>query len=305
MKKPLEFKTKKEFYSYLVKNKSEIIALKKASLKFTDPFELSGKESSVVKSLSTNYKDDPASGVIKRSIICNTFLWMDSQNDVLVPGCCTKTINERSDKILHLHDHEYKITSKVGKPTSIYERQVAWSDLGVDKPGMTTTLIMDSEIMKSYNPMIFDDYLNGNINQHSIGLNYITLELAINDPEEKAYYAVWSKWINQIGNKACVEEDGYFWLVSEIKLIENSCVISGSNELTPTIPNEGKSKPVTTVNPVCEDCGEELDPEGACVNCCNQDKGETLFDVNAIISSMPVKSEKPFDVSKVIKSLNN
>ena len=239
MKKASDFNTKKEFFEYLVKNKKELVEFKRSVLKFADPFGSADRQAKVVKELSTSYKDDVSSGIIRRSIIGNTYNWLDSHDDVHVDNCFAKSISERHDKIWHLHDHEQKITAKVGKPISIYEKAVAWKDLGVDIEGKTTALFMDSDIIKEYNPIIFLQYLNKEINQHSVGMYYVLLELAVNEPENKEEFAVWQRYINQIGNKEQAMEQGFFWAIKEAKLIEISGVLAGSNELTPTVENKG------------------------------------------------------------------
>lgn len=238
MKKITDFTTKKEFFSYLIKNKKEIIEFKKVAIKFTDPFGAMEKEALAIKSLNTNYKDDVASGAIMRTVICNTYNWMDSHDDVHIDGCFAKSIADRQDKIYHLHDHQHMVTGKVGRPKSIYEKSIDWKDLGVEMDGKTMALFMDSSIVKEWNPIVFGMYLSKDINQHSVGMIYMTIDLALNDAEEKEEYAQWNKYINTIGNKDKVMLQGYFWAVREAKLIENSCVLAGSNELTPTIDNE-------------------------------------------------------------------
>jgi hypothetical protein len=235
MKLP-EFNTIKERNDFLVKNRKEISNFKKASVKFTETF-VSKLKGETVKALTTSYSDDVASGVIKRTLIGNTYNWMDSQSDVLIDGCSAKSISEKSSDIFHLHDHLYNLTGKVGKPISIYEKSVAWKDLGVQMDGNTQALFMDSEIVKDYNAQIFAMYLKNEVDQHSIGLQYVQLDLAINDPEYKEEFSTWNKYINKIGNKTDVMDQGYFWAVTEIKLREISCVLMGSNELTPALEN--------------------------------------------------------------------
>lgn len=242
MKTLKDFATKKEFYKYLVKNKSEIINFKKSILKRADAIEIDFKKETVVKALNTSYKDDVSAGIIKRTIIGNTYNWLDSHDDVHIDNCFSKSISERQDKIWHLHDHEQKITAKVGIPQSIYEKAVDWKDLGIDITGKTTALFMDSNILKDYNAVVFGQYLDKQINQHSVGMYYVQLDLAINDPEMKEEFSQWNKYINGIGNKEKAIEQGFFWAIKEAKLIEISCVLAGSNELTPTVENEEKDK---------------------------------------------------------------
>lgn len=227
--------SKEDLIKWLITNKSELIEFKKSALKFADP--CGSVNSPIAKSLNTSHKDDIASGVIKRTIIGNTYNWMDSHDDVHLKNAFEKSISERQTKIFHLHDHEQKITSKVGKPIAIYEKDIAWKDLGIEIEGGTQSLMMDSNIMKSYNAQVFDSYLNKEINQHSVGMMYVKIELAVNDPEMKQEYSAWSKNIGVIGNKEEAIKQGYFFAVSEAKLIEISAVLQGSNELTNTIEN--------------------------------------------------------------------
>jgi hypothetical protein len=226
-----KFKTKEEKLAYLIENREELIEMKKSTVKHTDLSNIiSSKSSKQIKSENTNSID--------RTIIGNTYNWLDSHDDVHVKGCFTKSIKERSDKIFHLHDHEYKITAKVGEPSKIYEKDILWKDLGVDLSGYTTSLMMDTNIRKDYNAMVFEEYKSNKINQHSVGMYYVKVDLAINDDNEKEAYKEWNDNIDKIGNKEKAIEQGYFWVVKEAKLAEISAVLAGSNELTGTLEAE-------------------------------------------------------------------
>jgi hypothetical protein len=245
MKTQAQFKTQKEYLKYLVENKKELINFKRAAIKHSDSFSL--PEVSVTKGLTTSYTDDLTSGVIKRTVIGNTYNWLDSHDDVHLDGTFEKSIKEKGDSIWHLHDHEHKITAKVGKPQAIYEKQVAWKDLGIDIAGKTTCLFMDTNIIKEYNGVVFSMYLDGEIKQHSVGMRYIQIDLAVNDAEMKQEFSLWNKVINQLGNKEKAMEQGFFWGVKEAGLFEISAVLAGSNELTPTVDND-KNKVVPIEN---------------------------------------------------------
>ncbi len=238
MKKKSDFKTEKEFFNYLVTNQDKLISAKKSALKFSEPILLEVMEGPVTKGEGTEHKDDLTRGKITRTIIGNTYNWMDNHDDVHLDNIFSKSISERHDKIWHLHDHEQKITSKVGKPISIYEKTVAWKDLGVNKEGNTMALFMDSNIIKEYNKMVYDHYMNKEINQHSVAMYYDKIELALNDPEAKEAFATWQKSIHLLGNREKAMQQGFFWAVSEARLVEISAVLAGSNELTPTLDNK-------------------------------------------------------------------
>ncbi len=238
MKTLKDFATKKEFFQYLVKNKAAFINEKKSALKFSDPFVIDSIERPVTKTLNTSYKDAPETGMIKRDIIGNTYLWMDSHDDVHLLNCFAKSIADAETPASHFHDHIQQLTAKVGEPVNIYEKLVSWSDLGVNSPGQTMCLIMESEILKDYDAKIFNMYLAKRIKQHSVGMRYVNISLAVNDPDEQEEYATWLKYIGVIGNKEKVMEQGYFYAVAEANLIEISCVYAGSNTLTGTVDNK-------------------------------------------------------------------
>jgi hypothetical protein len=225
----------------LIANKQEIIDFKKSQMHKTDPFSVAQLVETTTKELHTHNVDDLDKGEIKRTIIANTYNWLDSHGDVHIDGVFSASIKQRQDKILHLHDHLHQLGAKVGKPQNVAEKSISWRDLGVDKAGTTQAVFMDSLIQKDLNPMIFKQYLEGEITQHSVGMQYVKIVLAINDPEEKEEFAAYEKYIDRIGNADKAEEQGFFWAVLEAKLIEISAVIQGSNELTPTIPNAEKT----------------------------------------------------------------
>src|SRR6056297_1642729 len=85
--------------------------------------------------------------------------------------------------------------------------------------GITAEALMFKfEPMKNWNEKVYELYKDDSINQHSIGLQYVNIELAINDPDMKEEYAVWEKFYNQIINKEEAEKEGFFWAVRESKI---------------------------------------------------------------------------------------
>jgi hypothetical protein len=231
----------------IIENKEEVVEFKKSAIKFADVSISMSTEAmeSINKDLSTS-KDQDTDSVIKRTIIGNTYNWKDSHGDVHVGNTFKKSISERQTKIWHLADHEQKMTAKIGRPSKVYEKSVAWSDLGVSKTGNTTVVMMDSDIMKGYNATMFEQYKDDQVDQHSVGMMYVKMELAVNDPEYKEEFAEWNKHIDNLGNKAEAEKEGMFWAVYEAKLIEISAVLAGSNPITPTLEAKGEAKPDDT-----------------------------------------------------------
>lgn len=228
----------KALFKFLVDNKSALIAQKKAIPKKGDAFSVISfftEQEGGIKKKTALGDISPTATVLPVKVVANAANYCDSQMDVLLPDCWAKTIKDGKGRI-HLHDHEYELEAQVGDVTDIYSEDISLDDLGLkNKPGTTQCLIYESDVQKSYNEFIFNQYKAGKINQHSIGLLYIKIELAINDPEFEKEIDFWNKYAPQVINQDCINEKGYFWVVSEIKLLENSCVLFGANELTPTL----------------------------------------------------------------------
>ena len=247
----------KELYKFLIDNKSALIAQKKSMLKYADTVIHSAtpikRES--VKAAGTDNPD-----VCSVKVVANTAWYCDSQMDVLVPDNAKKSISERKGMIPHLHDHIHQISAQVGDVKNIYYQDMSLSELGLSKSGSTQVLIFETDIKKSYNEQVFNLYKSGKINQHSIGLQYVKLGLAINDEESVAEYELWQKYSPYVINQDTIIEKGYFWVVLEIKLLENSAVLFGSNPITPTLESKSDDtleQPVQTTKQ--EPKKEELD----------------------------------------------
>jgi len=129
--------------------------------------------------------------------------------------------------------------------------------------------------------------LNGSINQHSVGMQYVKIDLAVNDPEEEEEYATWNKYKDEVINLEKAEEQGFFWAVTEAKLIEISCVIAGSNELTPTL--ETKTYDFEALNELSEQVKNNPTKENF-LHFCNQYKA--LQEGEAVVKTLP-EVEKP------------
>ena len=179
MKNIPEFATKEELFKHLKENKSFYIDQKKSQVKHTDP--LSNASSKSVTLIGKTQKEDNDSE-ITREVVANTYYWLDSHSDVHVKSCFTKSIQENVAH--HLNSHKFGLDHLVGETQKVEEREIAWKDLGVDIPGSTISLIASSSIKKSFNEKIFYLYKTGTIKQHSVGMRYVKIEMAINSSEE-------------------------------------------------------------------------------------------------------------------------
>lgn len=223
----------------ILENKADHVAIKKAAIKYADAWST---PTQVAKTNAKKaYTDD--TGVINLNIVGNTNYWMDSHEDVHVKGNWSKTISDGGKKF-HLHDHKFERTAQVGKFQSLEEKQVLWSDLGVDKEGSTQSLVGNTNVIKEMNESIYNEYKNGEVDQHSVGMRYIKLDFAVNPDvyEDDEANKAWAEVYPLLGNQDKADETGSFWVVREAKLIEISAVLMGSNSLTPTL--EDKQKPL-------------------------------------------------------------
>jgi hypothetical protein len=230
--------TGKELFDFLIKNKSKLIAQKKASIKYTDVYLGYPQIITTAKSKANKVAgkdDDMDIGVIRVKVVGNTAWWCDSQMDVLTDTCYDKSIKEKGTLIPHIADHVHLSTNHVGDVKDVYTQKMSLRDLGLDMDGKTTAFIMETDVREDYNEDTYKFYKNGKINQHSIGLIYVSIGMCINDKDYLPEYEMWQKYYEKVINKDVVDEYGYFWIVPEIKIMENSCVLFGANELTPTL----------------------------------------------------------------------
>jgi hypothetical protein len=234
-----------ELFEHLRQNKSELIAAKKSAVKFTDAIVANvvsvAREfkTSAAKDASQLVLEEPVSeaGTLKVTVVCNTAWFCDSHMDVLTDKAYDESITKRGTTIPHIADHKQTSTAHIGDVTKVYTKELQLSELGLAQKGTTTALLMDTTVRADYNEKIYEFYKNGKINQHSIGLRYEELSLAINSMHEDdvAEKAVWDEFYPNIVNKELVDARGYFWAVPKVDVMENSCVLFGSNSLTPTL----------------------------------------------------------------------
>lgn len=253
-----EFKTQRDLFDFLVTNKAEIFEQRKSIDKHCEGgigFMLQPDSEAVKQWTDKNkplYENDKEAGVLKRTILSNTYWWMDAMSDVHLgrnegrdTAVFTNTMKQRGTKIIPIDQHNWSLDGRIGKTLNIYEAPISWRALGVGKTGMTEGAFADAQIEKSKNEARYNDYLNGEIDQHSVGMQYVDIRLAVNDPDEyPKESAEYQKHIGKIGNRQEVETQGFFFAIGEAKLKEYSPVIAGANELTPVIgqPQSGTGK---------------------------------------------------------------
>lgn len=239
-----------ELFKFIKDNKSALIAEKR----------FFGKEADAVSYLcplfdhkSSSFKAGIASSELLSKeeltvkIAVNTTNLLDGHSDVHMPGLWKKSLKESGKSALHLQEHKdgfsYIIADGMDGEVKAYTEIMTWKDLGFKYEGSTEVLVFESTIKKARNPFMFEQYAKGYVKNHSVGMRYVKEFLCINS-EEKYYREEkdnWDTYYHKIANKEAADERGYFWAVTEGKVIEGSAVPRGSNFATPTI--DMKSEP--------------------------------------------------------------
>ena len=235
-----DFQDKRQLIDWLISNKSALIAQKKSSVKQADAVSYVPQ---LVNELGVAQK---AEGVISetatrlkvRSII-NTTKLFDSHGDVHIDQLWNKSLKETKDFYL-VNQHNFSFEGIISDNVKAFAKQINWTDLGYDYAGQTQALVFDSVISKSESPEMFSRYSQGKVKNHSVGMRYVKVALGVNDERYEDENKVWNKYYPDIVNKEDVDEVGYFWAVTEAKVIEGSAVVRGSNFATPTQSVEEK-----------------------------------------------------------------
>ena len=229
-----EFETKDELFLFLKDNKDKIIAAKKAELKRADAVLYMPTIEQTNKAALAN--SDPFAPILVKAII-NTTNLLDSHGDVHISGLWTKSLNENKN-IMHLQEHKMAFDSIIsdGEDLKAYAQDVTWKSLGFDFDGATQALTFESVVKHDSVTAMYKAYKNGRVKNHSVGMVYVKMSLSVDskDKDLKEEFANWNKYFPLVANKEDATNRGWFWAVTEAKVIEGSAVPRGSNFATPT-----------------------------------------------------------------------
>lgn len=250
-----EFADKNKLFEYLRQNKSLLAIEKKSIVKYADAVVFAAFtvnsggniEKAAANPELLNLNEFPV------DIVINTTNIMDSHDDVHIDGIWNKSLKEIKT-VYHLQEHRMSFDKVISDRVTASTKSIKWSDLGETYAGNTEALIFHSIIEKDRNPYMAEQYAKGRVKNHSVGMRYVKLDLAMNseskwDVVEKE---IWDKYIDKVVNRDQAEEQGYFWAVTEAKIIEGSAVLLGSNRVTPTINIGEPPKSLSTADPFTE-----------------------------------------------------
>ena len=234
---------------YLHKNKDLLIMQKKGAIKHADCVSNVSKlfsKDNEEKELTTQQVLE--TDKIKVKAVINTTNIIDSHMDLHLPGLWTKSLKENK-LIYHLDNHKRDFDGIISDNVKASAQTYSFKDLGFDYSGNTQALVFVSEIEKDRNSKMFQNYAKGYVKNHSVGMMYVKLALALDNKNYKDEFEVWNENITKAVNPEVAEEYGYFWVVSEAKVLEGSAVLFGSNFVTPTIEMEAVKEDTSTVEP--------------------------------------------------------
>lgn len=240
-----EFATKSALFDYLKTNEGKIVKTKKSMPINSDIFEwgtLPVNERQTVKEDGSALSPNE----IEVNAIANLSGWCDTYFDVMIKDNWKKTISDKSI-VYHLKNHKYSTDDIVGKDAELYVKNFDLSYFGIESDvTKAQALMMRSIVSKEYDPKTYMLYRDGQIKQHSIGLRYINIKLCLDSPSEEdaEYKKNWDKYYPDVINKDKVDAYGFFWAVTESKILENSCVLFGANENTPVYSTSQKEEAV-------------------------------------------------------------
>ena len=177
-------------------------------------------------SVRPNHLEHKEVDMTKRTVdlIANTYWWFDTDADVLVPGCCAKSITDRGPqskmpgKIKHANHHELK--EAYAKPVLIEETTMKGLEVLHANSFFPETQLAEDKLI---------EYQHEMIDQHSIGFNYLQIEFIEKEAEG------WDDVMAKLINPEDAEAAGFMYLVKEVALYEYSNVAFGANRLTPSM----------------------------------------------------------------------
>lgn len=156
----------------------------------------------------------------------NSYNFLDSTGDVLLPGCAKKSIKERgvgseaTAKIKHALNHD--LTQLPGKLQVLEERELDGIK-GIYFESKMTDTTLGNDTLKNYLEGVYDN--------HSIGFRYVQMTMIEKDAHGNS--KAWDTLMEQLMNPEAAKDLKCMYAVKEIELYEGSTVAFGANSLTP------------------------------------------------------------------------
>jgi hypothetical protein len=246
-----EFSTKQDAHKWLFENHDKIISQKKASTKEADNVfcnNLFIEKTITEKAVSST--DEANSNFITRKCVINTTNYLDSHKDVHIPGIWKKSLKETKSFSL-IKEHKFNFDNEITDDVKAFTELINWKELGLKIDGQSEALVFLANIPKTDQTGMYQRYLKNTVKNHSVGMQYVKIYFCMDneDAEYAQFKDNWDKYISQVVNVKDAEETGYFWAITEAKIIEGSAVLRGSNPITPTLNQKEEPNEITPNEP--------------------------------------------------------
>lgn len=234
--------TIKQYPNKVFTDKMDLVRFMKgnmAELKAIKSSEYKTKSEPLINSALIGKSFEPKIGKISSDIIevkavINTTNIIDSHMDLHMAKIWNKTVMD-NPMSLHLKTHKQEFESIISAKARSYNEKTNFNKLGLNKEFATIANINHFTIDKAKDPFMFDKYINGEVMEHSIGMMYVTLDLAYYDEDSQKNMDFFELAKSNAVNPEVADENGYVWVVYEAKKREGSAVVFGSNSVTPTL----------------------------------------------------------------------
>ncbi len=226
------FKHRNDFMLFVKDNKDTFLKLKKNEVKNQSNKEI---DTSVSKSFShIQPKITATSNHIEVVSVINTTNIIDGHLDLHLPKMWNKNLKEHPKK-LQLQEHRMSFEYVLSDEVKAFVEDKNFQELGLNVDFKTQALIHEFNFQEKQNPLMFKNYIEGKVREHSVGMRYVKISLAYDDPDDEKEKNYFEENKAKAVNPEIAEEKGFFWVVSEAKDNEGSPVLMGSNPITPTL----------------------------------------------------------------------
>jgi hypothetical protein len=137
----------KDLFRFLKENKQLMLAQKKGTFKAADPVSYGAMpvKESADKAAPAEVDSDDA---ITRDLVINSCYYLDSHDDVHIPGIWNKSIQElRLTYLLQEHKMQFDhIIADSDEGMGVSTRQISWRTLGLKASGQTECLVFSPRI---------------------------------------------------------------------------------------------------------------------------------------------------------------
>jgi hypothetical protein len=191
-----------------------------------------------INTLESNFTpkiEDITGDVIEVKALINSTNLIDSHLDLHTFKAWNKSVSDNKSTYV-LQEHQNKFTHVMSRKGANTNEVMNFKDFGLNDMDFTAN-ISTFQLKREDNPFMFDQYAQGKVTNHSVGMLYVMgkIELAYYDEDSEKNMQYFERMKAQAVNPDVADEYGFFWVVSEAVKREGSAVVFGSNPITPTL----------------------------------------------------------------------